>query len=75
MNSTGLGGKNIFFAIFIFLTFRLLEKARTAAPSARLWMKSAHLEWCLGKLDAAKKLLQEGLMRCDFHLFPNVFER
>ncbi|PAV79764.1 hypothetical protein WR25_27177 [Diploscapter pachys] len=42
---------------------RLLEKARTAAPSARLWMKSAHLEWCLGKLDAAKKLLQDGLMR------------
>uniref|UniRef100_A0AC34QZ26 Pre-mRNA-processing factor 6 n=1 Tax=Panagrolaimus sp. JU765 TaxID=591449 RepID=A0AC34QZ26_9BILA len=40
---------------------KLLTKARSKAPSARVWMKSARLEWCLGDLNAAKELLQEGL--------------
>ncbi|KAE9420811.1 hypothetical protein Angca_003976 [Angiostrongylus cantonensis] len=40
---------------------RLLEKARRNAPSARIWMKSARLEWCLGDLDRAKELIREGL--------------
>lgn len=42
---------------------RLLEKARRNAPSARIWMKSARLEWCLGDLDRAKQLIKEGLNR------------
>ena len=28
---------------------RLLAKARSSAPTARVYMKSAKLEWCLGK--------------------------
>uniref|UniRef100_A0A7E4V8M9 Pre-mRNA-processing factor 6 n=1 Tax=Panagrellus redivivus TaxID=6233 RepID=A0A7E4V8M9_PANRE len=40
---------------------RLLEKARSKAPSARVWMKSARLEWCLNELVRAKELLKEGL--------------
>ncbi|KAJ1363373.1 hypothetical protein KIN20_023223 [Parelaphostrongylus tenuis] len=40
---------------------RLLEKARRNAPSARIWMKSARLEWCLGDLERAKELIREGL--------------
>merc|ERR1711970_1254401 len=36
---------------------RLLAKARSSAPTARVYMKSAKLEWCLGELSAALKLL------------------
>ncbi|CAI4233237.1 unnamed protein product [Auanema sp. JU1783] len=44
---------------------RLLEKARQSAPSARMWMKSARLEWCLGELQAAKDLIIQGLETYD----------
>ncbi|CDW55092.1 Pre mRNA processing factor 6 [Trichuris trichiura] len=39
----------------------LLKKARDSAPSARIWMKSAKLEWCLNELDAAIDLVKQGL--------------
>lgn len=39
---------------------RLLEKARASAPTARVWMKSARLEWCLGDLQTAAAMLEEG---------------
>ncbi|VDD79393.1 unnamed protein product [Mesocestoides corti] len=39
---------------------RLLAKARASAPTARVWMKSARLEWCLGELAAAEEMLCEG---------------
>ncbi|KAM7536518.1 hypothetical protein Aperf_G00000083204 [Anoplocephala perfoliata] len=39
---------------------RLLEKARASAPTARVWMKSARLEWCLGDLQTAATMLEEG---------------
>ncbi|CAJ0932294.1 unnamed protein product, partial [Mesorhabditis belari] len=49
---------------------RLLERARGKAPSARIWMKSAHLEWCLGETDKALMLLKEGIEKySDFSKF------
>ena len=42
---------------------RLLAKARASAPTARVWMKSARLEWCLGDLDAAGEMLAEGVAK------------
>lgn len=38
---------------------RLLAKARGSAPTPRVMMKSARLEWALNDLDAALKLLDE----------------
>ncbi|KAJ1363364.1 hypothetical protein KIN20_023226 [Parelaphostrongylus tenuis] len=43
------------------LARRLHEKALRKAPSARIWRKSARLEWCLGDLERAKELIREGL--------------
>uniref|UniRef100_A0A1I8H9X7 Pre-mRNA-processing factor 6 n=2 Tax=Macrostomum lignano TaxID=282301 RepID=A0A1I8H9X7_9PLAT len=40
---------------------KLLLRARNQASTARVWMKSARLEWCLGELEQAKALLNEGL--------------
>ncbi|XP_013383916.1 pre-mRNA-processing factor 6 isoform X3 [Lingula anatina] len=40
---------------------RLLEKARASAPTARVWMKSVKLEWCLGDIKRAKAFLQEAV--------------
>lgn len=40
---------------------RLLAKARGSAPTPRVMMKSAKLEWSLDDLDAALKLLEEAL--------------
>lgn len=40
---------------------RLLAKARASAPTPRVMMKSAKLEWGLGKLDEALKLLDEAV--------------
>ncbi|XP_077989706.1 pre-mRNA-processing factor 6-like [Glandiceps talaboti] len=40
---------------------RLLAKARSSAPTARVFMKSVKLEWCLGCNRDALKLLDEGL--------------
>jgi len=39
----------------------LLKRARDTAPTARIWMKSARLEWCLNDLKAAVELLEQGL--------------
>ncbi|CAL8108543.1 unnamed protein product [Calicophoron daubneyi] len=38
---------------------RLLAKARASASTARVWMKSARLEWCLGELKEALRMLEE----------------
>ncbi|XP_070533546.1 pre-mRNA-processing factor 6-like [Ptychodera flava] len=40
---------------------RLLAKARSSAPTARVFMKSVKLEWCLGCIGEALRLLDEGL--------------
>ncbi|XP_018318977.1 pre-mRNA-processing factor 6 isoform X2 [Agrilus planipennis] len=40
---------------------RLLAKARGSAPTPRVMMKSAKLEWALNNLDAALNLLDEAL--------------
>lgn len=40
---------------------RLLAKARGSAPTPRVMMKSAKLEWALNDLDAALSLLDEAL--------------
>ncbi|KAL7639680.1 UNVERIFIED_CONTAM: hypothetical protein RMT77_010183 [Armadillidium vulgare] len=42
-------------------SIRLLSKARSQAPTPKVMMKSAHLEWALGNLEAAKRLLDDGL--------------
>merc|ERR1711871_27124 len=39
----------------------LLADARKEADTARVWMKSARLEWVQGSMDAARKLLTESL--------------
>lgn len=38
---------------------RLLAKARASASTARVWMKSARLEWCLGELAEALDMLEQ----------------
>lgn len=40
---------------------KLLTRARREAPTARVFMKSAKLEWALGFLDEAKALLNEAV--------------
>lgn len=40
---------------------RLLAKARASAPSPRVLMKSAKLEWALNDLEAASRLLEDGI--------------
>ena len=40
---------------------RLLQRARNNAPTARVFMKSVKLEWCLGEIRAAKQLLEESV--------------
>ncbi|PVD31927.1 hypothetical protein C0Q70_07353 [Pomacea canaliculata] len=40
---------------------RLLHKARNSAPTARVFMKSVKLEWCLGEVDNALMLLDEAV--------------
>ncbi|VDL89024.1 unnamed protein product [Schistocephalus solidus] len=42
---------------------RLLAKARASAPTARVWMKSARLEWCLGELGEAEEMLRTACQR------------
>ncbi|CAG0881555.1 unnamed protein product [Cyprideis torosa] len=41
---------------------KLLAKARASAPTPRVMMKSAKLEWALGELDRALQLCDEGLV-------------
>ncbi|XP_059158001.1 pre-mRNA-processing factor 6-like [Physella acuta] len=40
---------------------RLLQKARTSAPTARVFMKSVKLEWCLGEIRNSEILLEEAV--------------
>lgn len=40
---------------------KLLEKARREAGTARVWMKSARLEWVLGNLEEASRMLSEAV--------------
>lgn len=40
---------------------RLLHKARNSAPTARVFMKSVKLEWCLGEVNNALQLLEEAV--------------
>jgi len=42
---------------------KLLANARSNACTARVMMKSVKLEWCLGNLDDAKKLLEEAVTK------------
>lgn len=39
----------------------LLQKARSSAPTPRVIMKSAKLEWALGDLTRAMEIINEGL--------------
>jgi len=41
----------------------LLKNARLKAPTARVFMKSVRLHWCLDELSTAKELLDEALKR------------
>jgi pre-mRNA-processing factor 6 len=42
---------------------KLLNKARGSAPTKRVLMKSAKLEWALGSLDEALKLVEEAIVK------------
>lgn len=50
---------------------KLLQRARTNAPTARVFMKSVKLEWCLGELDNARKLLEESVKL--YPTFPKLW--
>jgi len=50
---------------------RLLAKARASAPTPRVMMKSAKLEWALNNLEAALHLLKEALEAFDD--FPKLW--
>lgn len=50
---------------------RLLAKARASAPTPRVMMKSARLEWSLNDLDEALRLLNEALNMFDD--FPKLW--
>ena len=50
---------------------RLLAKARASAPTPRVMMKSAKLEWALNNLEAALNLLKEALEM--FEDFPKLW--
>ena len=43
---------------------KLLNRARDSAPTARVYMKSAKLEWGLGNREDALKLVIQGLNLC-----------
>jgi len=40
---------------------KILQKARESAGTARVWMKSAKLEWCLGNLQGALQTISAGV--------------
>lgn len=50
---------------------KLLQKARASAPTARIFMKSAKLEWALGNISEAQALLEEGVK--NYSKFPKLF--
>lgn len=49
----------------------LLAKARASAPTPRVMMKSAKLEWALNNLDAALHLLKDAIEA--FEDFPKLW--
>ena len=49
----------------------LLSKARREAPTGRVYMKSAKLEWSLGNVSEALKLLNESIAL--YPTFPKLF--
>ncbi|KAF2977317.1 hypothetical protein EK904_003285, partial [Melospiza melodia maxima] len=50
---------------------RLLAKARSSAPTARVFMKSVKLEWVLGNIAAAQELCEEALKH--YEDFPKLW--
>lgn len=50
---------------------RLLQRARTNVGTNRVWMKSARLEWCLGRFEAAEQLLLEAVEQ--FPKYPKLW--
>ncbi|KAJ8408111.1 hypothetical protein AAFF_G00263390 [Aldrovandia affinis] len=50
---------------------RLLAKARSSAPTARVFMKSVKLEWVLGNIEAAQELCTEALKH--YEDFPKLW--
>lgn len=50
---------------------RLLAKARSSAPTARVFMKSVKLEWVLGNITAAQELCEEALRH--YEDFPKLW--
>jgi tetratricopeptide (TPR) repeat protein len=49
---------------------RLLQKARSSAPTARVMMKSVKLEWCLNDMTKSQELLDESVKH--YPTFPKV---
>lgn len=50
---------------------RLLQRARSSAPTARVFMKYVKLEWCLGDIEKAKSLLEESVE--EYPTFPKLW--
>ncbi|KAF1742251.1 hypothetical protein MXB_3180 [Myxobolus squamalis] len=50
---------------------KLLEKARTNASTARVFMKSSRLEWVLGEISIALQLINEGIRK--YPDFPKFY--
>ncbi|KAL7670682.1 hypothetical protein ACOME3_005610 [Neoechinorhynchus agilis] len=50
---------------------KLLEKAGKSAPTGRVFMKAAKLEWCLGELERALEHVDQGLSK--FPLFAKLW--
>ncbi|KAG7228225.1 hypothetical protein INR49_009085 [Caranx melampygus] len=50
---------------------RLLAKARSSAPTARVFMKSVKLEWVLGNIEAGQELCTEALKH--YEDFPKLW--
>eukprot|EP00116_Pleurobrachia_bachei_P002997 sb/3463259/ len=50
---------------------KLLQKARETAGTARVWMKSARLEWCLDNLPGALATIATGVTK--FTEFPKFY--
>ena len=53
------------------VSFYRARDPKTGAPTARVFMKSAKLEWGLGELERALKLVNEGLYL--FGSFPKLW--
>ncbi|EPQ11240.1 Pre-mRNA-processing factor 6 [Myotis brandtii] len=51
--------------------WQLLAKARSSAPTARVFMKSVKLEWVLGNIEAAQELCEDALKH--YEDFPKLW--